>query len=167
MAIGSGSSEVVSAMRTGNELIGRRGLLKMWKVCLLLFYLLILSRYDYREKRVPAVLLYVGLVAAVLLLAGEMFSGQMTWGYLGGILPGIFLLLVAVITRKAGMADGIVLSIVGVVLGYQDTMLLFCISLLLFCVVAIILLLFRKINSKETIPYLPFLTVAVAIQQVI
>lgn len=139
----------------------------MWKIGLLLLYLLILSRYDYREKQVPVVLLYVGIGAAVLLLVWEIFSGQIVWTRLLGILPGILLLLTAVLTRQVGLADGIVLSIVGVVLGYQAVMLLFCISLMLFCVVTILLLFFRKVNGRAVLPYLPFLTVAVAIQQVI
>lgn len=139
----------------------------MWKIGLLLLYLLILSRYDYREKQVPVVLLYVGIGAAVLLLVWEIFSGRIVWTRLLGILPGILLLLTAVLTRQVGLADGIVLSIVGVVLGYQAVMLLFCISLMLFCVVTILLLFFRKVNGRAVLPYLPFLTVAVVIQQVI
>ena len=125
----------------------------MWKIGLLLLYLLILSRYDYREKQVPVVLLYVGIGAAVLLLVWEIFSGQIVWMRLLGILPGILLLLTAVLTRQVGLADGIVLSIVGVVLGYQAVMLLFCISLMLFCVVTILLLFFRKVNGRAVLPY--------------
>lgn len=130
----------------------------------LLLYLLVLSKYDCREKQVPAVLVYAGIGCALLLQIQRWCVEGVSIGQIGGIMPGFFLVVMAVVTRKAGMADGLVLIIVGVVLGYPGSFYVFCISLLLFSGVSIVLLLLRKIKVRETLPYLPFLTASVIIE---
>lgn len=138
----------------------------MWKIVFLFLYLLILSVYDYKEKQVPLVLLYVGMAIVTCVSVIDLVKGTTTWVQLLGILPGIILILVAFVTGKAGVADGIVLSIAGAILGHRESWLLFTISLMLILVSSVFLLLLRKINMKARIPYLPFLTVALLLQQV-
>ena len=130
----------------------------------LLLYLSILSIYDCREKKVPTVLLYLGIAVAVFLSAAEgITERQIVYQFIGW-LPGIFLILAAFATKKAGYADGIVLGIAGAVLGYQRAVILFCVSLLLLSVVSVLLLFLHKVSGKTRIPYLPFLTTAFLMQ---
>ena len=136
------------------------------EIYILLFYLVILSVYDCREKQVPGVLLFIGVVVAVISLLIVVIDGQQVWYRILGLLPGLFLLLVAFVTKKAGYADGIVLAVTGMVLGYQKTMILFCISLLLISVISVLLLFLHKVNGRTRLPYLPFLTVVYVIQQI-
>lgn len=136
------------------------------EIYILLFYLVILSVYDCREKQVPGVLLFIGVVVAVISLLIVVIDGQQVWYRILGLLPGLFLLLVAFVTKKAGYADGIVLAVTGMVLGYQKTMILFCISLLLISVISVLLLFLHKVNGRTRLPYLPFLTVTYVIQQI-
>lgn len=136
------------------------------EIYILLFYLVILSVYDCREKQVPGVLLFIGVVVAVISLLIVVIDGQQVWYRILGLLPGLFLLLVAFVTKKAGYADGIVLAVMGMVLGYQKTMILFCISLLLISVISVLLLFLHKVNGRTRLPYLPFLTVTYVIQQI-
>lgn len=136
------------------------------EIYILLFYLVILSVYDCREKQVPGVLLFIGVVVAVISLLIVVIDGQQIWYRILGLLPGLFLLLVAFVTKKAGYADGIVLAVTGMVLGYQKTMILFCISLLLISVISVLLLFLHKVNGRTRLPYLPFLTVVYVIQQI-
>lgn len=139
----------------------------MWKICLLVLYLIILSIYDCKEKQVPVMLLYIGVVAVALISVIELCTGRIVWYQMLGIIPGGFLVLVSIITQKAGLADGIVLGILGVVLGYKAIMLLFCISLIIISFVSILLLLLHKVTGKTRLPYLPFVTAALVIQQMI
>ncbi len=139
----------------------------MWKTGLLVLYLLILSIYDCREKKVPVMLLYMGAVTVGLFAVIELFAERIAWYQLFGIVPGFFLLVVAIVTQKAGIADGIVLAIVGVVIGIKPAILLFCSSLLLLSFVGVILLFFRKVRMKTRVPYIPFLTVAFVAQQML
>lgn len=131
----------------------------------LLCYLIILSLYDCREKRVPFVLVCMGIaVAGILSIVKGSNDGQL-WHQVMGWLPGIFLILVAFATKKVGYADGCVLVVVGAVLGYQRAVLLFCISLMLTALVSAALLLLHKVSGKTRIPYLPFMTTAFLIQK--
>lgn len=139
----------------------------MWKICILAIYLIILSIYDFKEKQVPVVALYLGGAVIVLLTVPGLVTGGVAWRRIFGLVPGAFLLLMAVVTRKVGVADGIVLLYIGALLGYQKSVLLFGISLMLFSGVSIILLFLHKVKGHTRLPYLPFLTVALIIQQVI
>lgn len=134
---------------------------------LLLLYLVILSIYDCREKQVPAVFLYVGIGLTALWLVSGGRNLQEIGTLLLGMLPGLFLLLVAFATKKAGYGDGIVLAVAGAVLGYRQAVLVFCIGLLLVSLVSMLLLLLRKVNGRTKIPFLPFLTAAYVVQWVL
>ena len=130
----------------------------------LLFYLVILSIYDCRERKVPTVLLCLGIAVAVILCGMGISNGRI-WYQLIGWMPGAFLVLVAFATKKVGYADGLVLVVVGALLGYQRAVFLFCFSLILIVLVSVPLLLLHKFNGKTRIPYLPFITTAFLMQK--
>lgn len=133
---------------------------------LLLFLLVILSIFDCKERQIPAAMLYAGMAAAVI----WQFSGGICWQTAGtlllGILPGIFLLLTALITKKAGCGDGMALAVVGAVSGYRQAVFALCMGLLLVSLVSVPLLLLHKVNGRTQIPFLPFLTAAYAVQRI-
>lgn len=139
----------------------------MWKIVLLGCYLFILSVYDWKQKQVPIVLLYIGVGMVTLMSVIELVNGTFMWNRFLGVLPGIFLIVVACVTRKAGMADGIVLAIAGIILGHRQIWLLFCLSLMLIFISAVLLLLLRKIHMKTRLPYLPFLLIAFLLLQLL
>lgn len=130
----------------------------MRRSILVFAYLVALSIYDLREKKVPLVLLVVGGVATIL---GGIYDGVMgviDWTQLlFGVLPGVFLLIVAWTTKKAGYADGIVLLLLGAMEGYRRGIVLLCASLFLLCCVVILLLFLRKVKRNTQMPYIPFL----------
>lgn len=128
-----------------------------WNVICVTGWLLVSSIMDIRTRRVPIWMLGLGgalTVAAVLLRQnryGDILSGMM---------PGVFLLLIAFATGKAGYGDGIALSCLGAVLGGEKSLLLFGISLFGVSVCSLVLLALRKVGRDTGIPFLPFLTVA-------
>ena len=139
----------------------------MWKVVLLL-YLLVLSVFDWKEKRVPLVWLVLGLAVAT---GGELHRNCFGQGSLLktmlGLVPGAFLLGVSFVTGKAGYADGMVMLIVGMAKGYKAGLFVLCIGLFLASVVSVILLLMRKVCRQTRIPFIPFLTAAFWIWEVL
>ena len=74
-----------------------------------------------------------------------------------GMLPGIVLLLVAVATKKAGWADGVVLLLLGLLWGARECTVSFALSLFAISIVSLILLALRKVDRNARLPYLPFL----------
>ena len=129
------------------------------KNMLIFAYLLILSIYDIREKKVPVSLLAAGGIGGLAVIGYGCIMGENhLWHQVLGILPGVFLVIVAWITKKAGYADGILLGILGIIEGYRVGCLVLCFSLLILSGASIILLFLHKVGRQTQIPYIPFLS---------
>ena len=130
----------------------------MWKLALTALWLIAMSLFDLFEKRVPVWLLTIGGIPAIVT---AMFTYRNGTGSLSqllfGMLPGVLLLVVAAVTRKAGWADGIVLLIMGLLTGLWECMVCFMVSLIAMSAVSLPLLVLRKVGKNTTLPYIPFL----------
>ena len=83
---------------------------------------------------------------------------------IGGLVLGIFLVIISFITRGAlGSGDGIFLGIVGINLGFTNTGVICVYGLLLSACFSLFMLIFKKVSRKTSIPFIPFLTVAYGI----
>lgn len=133
-----------------------------------LSYLSLLSVFDLREKKVPVILVAAGSVAVLIVRFYEgvvsdisnIDEVRLLAEIVLGMVPGIFLLVVAKITGKVGYGDGAVLLILGILDGYLMCAALLCISLFLMAMLSIGLMLLRKVCRNTKLPYLPFLTAA-------
>ncbi len=140
----------------------------MWKMLFLITYLMILTLFDLKEKRVPVVWLALGLLVAggrsVYLNCIE----QQNWlQMLLGMMPGALLLLVSFTTKKVGFADGIVLGIIGMFENYKVSLFVLCMGLFWASVVSVVLLVLRKVKRNIAIPFIPFLTAAFCMKEVL
>lgn len=128
----------------------------MVKDGLIISYLFVLSVFDGKDKTVPIVLLVPGVLAALGFLICKGLQGEPVACVLG-LIPGAVFLIVAAVTKKAGMADGIVLGIIGALEGYRAGMLIWGISMCALSVLAVVLLCCRRVNRDTGVPYIPFL----------
>ena len=77
------------------------------------------------------------------------------------LIPGLLFLLIAILSPKhIGLGDGIVLLIIGGLLERQFSMYIIMGGLLLNSIYCIIMLMIRKLNWTDKIPFLPFLTLS-------
>lgn len=130
----------------------------MWKLALTALWLIAMSIFDLFEKRVPVWLLTIGGIPAILTAMYAYMKGTESLSQiLFGMLPGVLLLAVAAVTRKAGWADGIVLLIMGGLTGLWECMACFMVSLIAMSAVSLPLLVLRKVGKNATLPYIPFL----------
>lgn len=130
----------------------------MWKLALTALWLIAMSIFDLFEKRVPVWLLATGGIPAIVTAIYEYMKGTGSLSQiLFGMLPGVLLLAVAAVTKKAGWADGIVLIIMGLLTGLWECIACFMVSLLAMSAVSLPLLVLRKVGKNSTLPYLPFL----------
>lgn len=130
----------------------------MWKFALTALWLIAMSIFDLLEKRVPVWLLVTGGIPAIVAAMYAYMKGMGSLSQiLFGMLPGVLLLAVAAVTRKAGWADGIVLLIMGLLTDLWECMAYFMISLLAMSIVSLLLLILRKVGKNATLPYIPFL----------
>ena len=129
-------------------------------------WLLWISLSDIKSRRVPAWLIVGGGAVNVMISVGEdvlTLGAQMTqgdyWGtLLGGIIPGVFLLLLVPITGCVGWGDGAVMTLLGISLGLRGSVLVLCAGLFLAALWSVVLLVLRKANRNTCLPFLPFLT---------
>lgn len=136
----------------------------MWQWVGLICYLIILSIYDIRTRKIPAAWLVIGGVAALAYLIylclcqpfSELWLEMLkSWG------PGLLMLAAGRLSGKIGSGDGCVLLVAGSVLGGVKMMAVFMGSLLLAAVAGVILLIFRKAGKNDKMPFMPFLAAAV------
>lgn len=137
----------------------------MWKTTVLICYLIILSVHDIRRKQLPMHWIVAGAVFAIiniLISAGEMlFAPETVLRILNSWLPGMVFLVIAKMTDVIGRGDGWVLIITGSILDAGETGRILAVSLLLAAFSAIVLLVFRKAQKGDKLPFIPFLATAV------
>ena len=122
----------------------------------------LMSVFDIRKREVPLwSLLLCGLLAAGRLVFRFLACGsfrEILWTGIGGMLPGMLLLGLALLSGKAGMADGIVLLCAAAGEGYFFGMTQLLTALLLLAPVSGVLLALKKVRKNDRMPFLPFLT---------
>lgn len=80
-----------------------------------------------------------------------------------GLIPGIAIILLAYFThQKIGYGDGILISIIGIALGFRDTFIVCIISFAASAIVAAFIILrakLRRAHVKQTLPFIPFVLI--------
>lgn len=84
---------------------------------------------------------------------------EVSWiGRVSGLIIGIIFIVLSKLTKgQIGMGDGILISVIGVMLGGLQSLEVITYSFFASSIVAIILLTFFKMGKKKTIPFVPFL----------
>lgn len=126
----------------------------MWSIGIVTGWLMVCAVMDMKTRRIPVWMLVLGGVLATWAACCR-HGGfpEAVWG----MLPGVFLLLLAFVTHKAGYGDGIVLGCLGMVLGGESSLLLLGISLFLASLCALVLLVMRRVGRNTSLAFVPFL----------
>lgn len=130
----------------------------MWKLIFIALWLGVLAGIDLRYKKIPAWLLAVsGIIVTFVSICearrDEMQDLQLLWS----LIPGAGLMLIALISKMAGWADGVVLILLGVLVGFGACAMSFALSMLMISVVSLVLLVLKRVGKNTKLPYLPFL----------
>ena len=138
----------------------------MWKIILTALWLGILAFMDIRKRLVPIWLLAVSVIFVTCMSVYEIWQGSMNGAeIMWGILPGFMLLLIAVFSKKAGWADGVVLLLLGIMTGFQECAFSFTLSMLAISVISLALLMMKRVGKNTKMPYLPFLWAGYLVQE--
>lgn len=131
----------------------------IWIKVLVGIMLCICGIKDMRTKTVP---LYIIGITAVLLCIALPFAGKMVIiDIIGGIFPGLLLLIVSKVSRgQIGMGDGIVFCVTGIGLGLWLNIWLLMYSLLLAAVFGLLLMIVKRAGKRRAIPFMPFVFIA-------
>ncbi|MCR5128418.1 MAG: hypothetical protein K6B69_09995 [Lachnospiraceae bacterium] len=132
----------------GNRILGSR---EIWTGIALLLG----SVMDWKTQRLPVWFMAVFGAGSLVLIAVQ-YPGD--WQQKGiGILLGGSLLLVGKLSGCIGVADGVMVMIMGLLYGVAGCGEQLLIAVLLTAVIAVILIGSRRADAKTRIPFVPFL----------
>lgn len=119
-------------------------------------WLILCSWQDIRKKKIQLALIGAGFLC---IMAYSFWAGGITiWNRAAGLSLGVLLLILNPITRgQIGIGDGLIVSIIGIGLGFNRLAFILVYGLFGAAIVSIGLIMFRKVNRKVTIPFIPFL----------
>lgn len=121
----------------------------------------IMAIFDWKEKKIPLGILILFLVCGVLEMVIDFIGNHKEpWSLLGGLVVGIVLLLLSLGTKKLGIADAVVMLILGGLREFRYATVLLCVASTVAALVALVLILGKKLKPENTIPFLPFLGIA-------
>lgn len=123
--------------------------------------LVVLSVEDIRYKAVPV---WQVVILGVIALAGSgilVYKKALTFNEMAmGLIPGILMVIIALITGCFGVADGIVLAFIGTFMGVLKTLVILGGAFFIMSLFSVIGLALGKIKLKYQMPFIPFMLVA-------
>lgn len=123
---------------------------------LLVLFLLALNAWSDLRKRQISLLIsgIAGVGGIFLILIGSISVKEAAMG----ICIGIVLLLLSILTKDGiGFGDGLITVVTGCYLGGEDNLLLVGGGFFLAAIFGVSVLIIKKVNRKEELPFVPFL----------
>lgn len=126
---------------------------------ILFLWLLLCSIQDIMKREISLIVILTGFA---LLFTISIIKGKLLfWNRVGGLVLGVVLIILNKATRgQIGIGDGLVLCITGISLGFYINSLLLIYGLLFAAIFSIIYMLVKKASRKSSIPFIPFIFVA-------
>lgn len=120
---------------------------------------------DIKKKKISVVACVVFFVAGLTVdILYKMESLEELGNMWQSFLPGIILILLAVVTKeKIGKGDGLVMVVMGILLGIEKSLEIFMTALFLSAAVAIGLIITKKVKRNYEMPFVPFLAVGMCL----
>lgn len=117
--------------------------------------LLITAIQDIRTKTISLWLIVMGMI---IVLVYTIYLRVNFLIPIGGILVGVLVVIISIATKgKIGMGDGLILMVTGINLGFWRNLEMFLYSLCIAAIISIILLIFKKVKKKDSLPFVPFI----------
>lgn len=144
------------------------------KYSILLNFLIYISYIDIKEKIIPNLSLKILFIIAILFIIYECISNISNFkvillDYLFGFIAGggIFFIVKIINKNSIGMGDVKLISVLSLFIGFENVISCMVLSLLLLSIFSIIFLIIKKITLKDSVPFAPFITVALIISIVL
>jgi leader peptidase (prepilin peptidase) / N-methyltransferase len=136
--------------------------IRVWERCMKIFllfmggWLLLCSVQDIKRKEIHISMLFIGIILG---LVGAFFILETSiQNRILGLALGVMLLLLNVVTKgQIGIADAIIVSTIGITLGFYITSGILLLAVFLSAIVSLVLMILRRVKRKTTIPFIPFL----------
>lgn len=142
----------------------KREVLQMWIEILLFVFLGICAAYDGVQKQIPLVVVWLGIIAAIVLYI-QGLGGNQTWqAVVLSVIPGVAFWIFSFITgEKVGYGDGWILIMIGLFMGLWKCFLILMTGLTVSSFVALILLAVKRVSKNYQLPFVPFLLLGMGV----
>ncbi len=133
---------------------------------ILIFYLLICSIVDVKEKKIPVYLLYIGICLSSFYFIFQFYTEERQISDLIiSLIPGVSLILICKVSKDAiGMADALIFIITGLILTPYRSLLMMIIAFFLSFLFSCVLIIIKKAKKNARIPFIPFILFSTIIQ---
>lgn len=123
---------------------------------LVILWLVICSLQDLKNKSISIYLIIGGFFILFIL---SIYMNQVTIiSRIAGGSIGLLLIALNPLTKgQIGIGDGIILGVIGICFGFTSNVSILLIGLFFSAILSIILLVFKKVDRKQTIPFVPFI----------
>lgn len=114
---------------------------------------------DIRQRQITiTITLFSGILGVLLHL---IFQNKSIYEMLAGMLPGVFLLTVSLLTSGGiGLGDGMVFMLTGLYLGLAENLFLIIFTFLLAAAAGLFVLAIQRDKGNDRLPLVPFLLLA-------
>lgn len=128
--------------------------------------LLIAGIIDIKSQKISRLYIALLMLVCVMTVVVDVNQGtnQNIMSMLMGALIGICAVGISMMAgEQIGRGDGLVITAIGIVLGFRGVLGVVCLASLVMCVIAVILLILRKGNKNTRLPFIPAIFVGYAI----
>ena len=123
-------------------------------------YVTVMAVIDIRKREIPVI---PGIVCTVVITFLQLFRGIGWQAWLPGVIVSGILWFAGRISHGAvGMGDAMVYLVLGVGLGFFESMEVLTISLFLAAMAGVILMIWRRVGRNYAMPFVPFTAAAYA-----
>lgn len=126
---------------------------------LFIFLLFIAGIEDIKYKGINVYIIVLMSAISIILFFSRVDSVEnLSFLFFEAVLPGILLIIIALLSEQIGLADGFFCLEAGLILGMKGLIKILIISSILCFFVSLFLIYSKKISLKEKIPFYPFIT---------
>lgn len=131
-------------------------MLDIIRIVLFAGVLLILGIIDFRRGIIPNKIVYPAIIGTIILniISSEV---MIIHSFIGGAVLAVFFIISALILKNLGMGDVKLGFLIGLMIGFPDGMIALVVGVVLGGLAAVLLVITRIRNRKDSIPYGPFL----------
>lgn len=128
-----------------------------------IYILFIITVHDFKEKFIPTNWLVLGIIMGLILLVNNP-NMKMLEGITGSVIMCVTLLVFSKITKGGiGRGDAYVFALISLLIGWRMASTIFVLSIMLSGLLGIILYVLRRVNKKDSMPFIPFVMVVTLI----
>lgn len=114
---------------------------------------------DLKKKEISQVSILLFALAGI--AAFVLDQNRNLYLMVGGAALGIIVIFISVLSGESiGAGDGLVISVIGIYVGFYQTLVLLLMGFILTAVTGVLFILMKKANRKSTLPFIPFLAAA-------